>query len=148
MPARCHHVSMSQGGGISTDSCQPAPVACHGPWGQGPRLVRSSPGCDKCHGVILQWLNRGWVPKKGLGTKKEETPNFFLHNYAGSRDWLTCAYSVPGSDSEQQERLLHTTPRWHSSQDGAEQPIKRGAGSSQGMAQARDHQVGGCCKNN
>lgn len=86
--------------------------------------------------------------QKGLGTKKEETPNFSLRNYAGSRDWLTCAYSVPGSDSEQQERLLHTTPRWHSSQDGAEQPVKRGAGSRQGMARAWDHQVGGCCKNN
>lgn len=52
-PAWCHHVSMAQGGGISTDSCQPAPVACHRQWGQGPRLEWSSPGCDKCHGTIL-----------------------------------------------------------------------------------------------
>lgn len=86
-----------------------------------------------------------------LGTKKKkkrETPNFSIHNYTGSRDWLTCAYSVPGSDSEQNERLLHTTPCWHSSQDGAEQPIKQGAGSRQGTSRTWDHRVGGCCKNN
>lgn len=52
-PARCYHVSMPWGGGISTDSCQPVPVACHRQWGQGSRLEWSSPGCDKRHGTIL-----------------------------------------------------------------------------------------------
>lgn len=66
-----------------------------------------------------------------------ETPNYSAHNCAGSRDWLTCANSIPGSDSEQWERLLHTNhlvlaliPAWG-------RGIRKSAGSSQDVGAGR-----------